>query len=302
MFANFVLGCLLIGAFKGQPVENKCCQSKTVGNVNYVLVSEGEVPTMCKSNCIYQMKDDPTSRYCFAPGDLPVVCGDISNAENIGTLGTEIPLSAGAKIGWRKVENQEKPIFGTLGAFLEKGSGGQTYILTNAHVVDYELGKDVYFYYEEEEKWFGKLIGTVKQTTHRDYREELDAAVVTIQNPADWIIDYSYFGKKLTGSANAEDGQKVFTLGATAGRIASNVVDDDATFEYQNKKIRHQLKLGYGSGPINRGGDSGSVVVSVKDWKVVGLYWATESFFGYANQIIRVLNQEDWGYSIKTEM
>merc|ERR1739838_196523 len=57
----------------GQPVE-KCCISKTVGGIQYSLVSEGAVPLSCISDCIYQGSDNPTARFCFARGNLPVTC------------------------------------------------------------------------------------------------------------------------------------------------------------------------------------------------------------------------------------
>merc|ERR1719427_1543462 len=61
----------------GQPSELECCQNKTVGDYGYILADEGEVPSACKSRCIYQREDDPTSRFCFAPGQLPVNCGGV---------------------------------------------------------------------------------------------------------------------------------------------------------------------------------------------------------------------------------
>merc|ERR1712128_399451 len=75
----------------GQPVE-KCCSSKTVGGVQYSLVSEGAVPLSCISDCIYQGSDDPTSRFCFARGNLPVTCegsegGPTSEGGNEGGSG-----------------------------------------------------------------------------------------------------------------------------------------------------------------------------------------------------------------------
>ena len=30
----------------------------------------------CMTNCVYEKKDSPGSRFCFASGDLPVDCGD----------------------------------------------------------------------------------------------------------------------------------------------------------------------------------------------------------------------------------
>ena len=77
MFRFFLSCCvafILAGAYKGQPTEKECCLSKSVGDVEYVLIEKGDVPEVCTSGCIYQMVDKPGSRYCFAPGQLPVNC------------------------------------------------------------------------------------------------------------------------------------------------------------------------------------------------------------------------------------
>ena len=60
----------------GQPIE-ECCTRKTVGATEYSLVQEEDTSSFnCMKNCVYERKDTPGSRFCFASGDLPVDCGD----------------------------------------------------------------------------------------------------------------------------------------------------------------------------------------------------------------------------------
>ena len=66
----------LILWISGQPVE-QCCTRKTVGDVEYSLVEEEDTSGYnCMTNCVFEKKDSPGSRFCFASGDLPVDCGD----------------------------------------------------------------------------------------------------------------------------------------------------------------------------------------------------------------------------------
>merc|ERR1712013_539447 len=65
----------------GQPVE-QCCTRKTVGDVEYSLVEEEDTSGYnCMTNCVFEKKDSPGSRFCFASGDLPVDCGDGGNSK-----------------------------------------------------------------------------------------------------------------------------------------------------------------------------------------------------------------------------
>jgi len=56
-----------------------CCKEKTVGGVDYLLVGLSDSDTKrlgCKSDCMFERKDSPGSRFCFATGDLEVTCED----------------------------------------------------------------------------------------------------------------------------------------------------------------------------------------------------------------------------------
>eukprot|EP00092_Neocalanus_flemingeri_P052889 GFUD01061984.1.p1 GENE.GFUD01061984.1~~GFUD01061984.1.p1 ORF type:complete len:167 (-),score=7.28 GFUD01061984.1:27-527(-) len=77
MIPKCILVCLLLrlGASSGQATEKPCCQSKTVGEILYFLVSESDVPSECSSKCIYLAANSTAPRVCFGPGNLAVTCG-----------------------------------------------------------------------------------------------------------------------------------------------------------------------------------------------------------------------------------
>merc|ERR1740137_256864 len=70
-----VLTWILFGA-QGQPPQYTCCGEKTVGTQSYTFVSKGDVPSACSTGCIYYKNGSPESRFCFAPGNLPVTCNE----------------------------------------------------------------------------------------------------------------------------------------------------------------------------------------------------------------------------------
>lgn len=54
-----------------------CCYEKQVGTERYVLVSEEDTTPAhndCNSNCVYEKKTAPSSRYCFKAGNDPFHC------------------------------------------------------------------------------------------------------------------------------------------------------------------------------------------------------------------------------------
>merc|ERR1711970_1135967 len=65
-----------------------CCTSKTVGGVDYVLRKEGDTTKYdCVSSCIYEKTQEPGPLFCFAAGDLEVVCEDPPGEEGGGSGG-----------------------------------------------------------------------------------------------------------------------------------------------------------------------------------------------------------------------
>ena len=64
-----------------------CCVTKKVGNVSYSLVIgavfHDPVPSVCLNSCIYQNSNGFSNQlFCFASGNLPVVCGEYPVALN----------------------------------------------------------------------------------------------------------------------------------------------------------------------------------------------------------------------------
>eukprot|EP00092_Neocalanus_flemingeri_P032991 GFUD01035877.1.p1 GENE.GFUD01035877.1~~GFUD01035877.1.p1 ORF type:complete len:623 (-),score=91.11 GFUD01035877.1:252-2120(-) len=54
-----------------------CCYEKQVGTERYVLVNDEDTTTAhndCNSNCVYEKKTAPSSRYCFKAGNDPFHC------------------------------------------------------------------------------------------------------------------------------------------------------------------------------------------------------------------------------------
>merc|ERR1711909_149425 len=52
-----------------------CCTSKVVGGVEYILRTEEDTAAYgCVNNCIFEKKDEPGPLFCFAVGDLEVIC------------------------------------------------------------------------------------------------------------------------------------------------------------------------------------------------------------------------------------
>merc|ERR1712106_639916 len=70
--AFIVVGILAVG---GAPPP--CCTSKMVGGVEYILRREEDTTIYnCLDNCIFEKADSPGPLFCFAAGDLEVVCDD----------------------------------------------------------------------------------------------------------------------------------------------------------------------------------------------------------------------------------
>ena len=65
-----------------------CCQTKSVGSLQYQLLEEGATPSDCPTPCIYSsLLPGDNKRYCFAPGYLASVCmsGGSPDYSNLAT-------------------------------------------------------------------------------------------------------------------------------------------------------------------------------------------------------------------------
>merc|ERR1711936_996994 len=90
MFHLSVLTVTCILGYTAGDGHVPCCTLKTVGGVPYLLVKEGDTTNYnCLTNCLYAKEGSPGPLYCFAAGDLEVVCGDGSVTTDISGGPTE---------------------------------------------------------------------------------------------------------------------------------------------------------------------------------------------------------------------
>merc|ERR1719228_174022 len=85
VLVSFILNMWAVG---GAPPP--CCTSKVVGGVEYTLNREEDTTQYdCVDNCIFEKIGEPGRLFCFAVGDLEVVCGDAppSGGEGSGMEG-----------------------------------------------------------------------------------------------------------------------------------------------------------------------------------------------------------------------
>merc|ERR1711892_743610 len=77
---TIAVGILAVG---GAPPP--CCTSKMVGGVEYILRREEDTTIYdCLDNCIFEKTDSPGPLFCFAAGDLEVVCDDAEGGSGSG--------------------------------------------------------------------------------------------------------------------------------------------------------------------------------------------------------------------------
>merc|ERR1719244_689357 len=98
-FTLVLLSSTLLGSASGASSPD-CCRFKEVGGVKYALAGIQDTSAYnCLSPCVYMMADDinRSEKYCFAAGDLEVVCGEMANNTDDSGLG-------GCKCGKKKDE------------------------------------------------------------------------------------------------------------------------------------------------------------------------------------------------------
>merc|ERR1719427_1299818 len=95
MIAALVLVLALALTVGGAPPP--CCTSKVVGGVEYILRTEEDTAAYgCVNNCIFEKKEEPGPLFCFAAGDLEVIC-DGEFGEGSGPVGGEGSGTEGAQ-------------------------------------------------------------------------------------------------------------------------------------------------------------------------------------------------------------
>lgn len=204
-------------------------------------------------------------------------------------------IRAGSKVGIEIPESGTKTNYGTLGAVLERG--GDLFVLTNGHVVDWEMEKELYLYDEGSSPWGHKLLGKVEAVTSEDdVGDGLDGAAVRLDNPRDWEFDYAINTKKISGVGEADDGDKVMMQGATTGiKEEVAVRETHAKTKMKSRKIgeiKDVIELSFRKRQnYAEAGDSGSLVVAEKSMKAVGLFFMETTNFGYACRLQKVLDK-----------
>merc|ERR1739844_720742 len=102
MIAALVLVLALALTVGGAPPP--CCTSKVVGGVEYILRTEEDTAAYgCVNNCIFEKKEEPGPLFCFAAGDLEVICdgefGEGSGTEGAQGSGSEFGEGSGGANG-----------------------------------------------------------------------------------------------------------------------------------------------------------------------------------------------------------
>merc|ERR1712060_832773 len=102
MIAALVLVLALALTVGGAPPP--CCTSKVVGGVEYILRTEEDTSGYgCVNNCIFEKKEEPGPLFCFAAGDLEVICdgefGEGSGPEGGQGSGSGFDEGSGAASG-----------------------------------------------------------------------------------------------------------------------------------------------------------------------------------------------------------
>merc|ERR1711915_251680 len=88
-FTLVLLSSTLLGSASGASSPD-CCRFKEVGGVKYSLAGIQDTSAYnCLSPCVYMLADDinRSEKYCFAAGDLEVVCGEMANNTDDSGLG-----------------------------------------------------------------------------------------------------------------------------------------------------------------------------------------------------------------------
>eukprot|EP00090_Calanus_glacialis_P041209 TRINITY_DN7246_c0_g1_i3.p1 TRINITY_DN7246_c0_g1~~TRINITY_DN7246_c0_g1_i3.p1 ORF type:complete len:356 (+),score=76.87 TRINITY_DN7246_c0_g1_i3:30-1070(+) len=78
MYQLYILALVGVVGFAKGAVPSDCCKEKTVGDKSYYLAGMEDTSMYnCLAPCVYKLEgDDEGKMFCFAAGDLEVVCGD----------------------------------------------------------------------------------------------------------------------------------------------------------------------------------------------------------------------------------
>jgi len=122
LLLSHVIYAVIICTAAGAPPP--CCTTKTVGGVDYILKKEADTSSYnCMSDCIYEKTEEPGPLFCFAVGDLEVVCDDpppSGGSGNEGGSGNGASGNEGSGNGGSGNEG------GNGGSSNESGNGGSS--------------------------------------------------------------------------------------------------------------------------------------------------------------------------------
>jgi hypothetical protein len=224
------------------------------------------------------------------------------------------PVQPGSSVGFRE-PNDAFIMAGTFGA-LVKDSQGNTYILSNNHVIAFENGVQADGITKRQALSPGGpifqpgLLDNGKVTTDQiaeltrwiDLRADrddnlVDGAIAKLKNGSSASRDILFIGAP-TGTTLAAKDMIVHKFGRTtsyrAGRISSVLFDVTIPYEVGDVMFTDQIAVrGLNGRRFSDSGDSGSAILERSTNKVVGLLFAgaTNGSLTFGNHIADVLNQ-----------
>merc|ERR1711915_906653 len=107
-FTLVLLSSTLLGSASGASSPD-CCRFKEVGGVKYSLAGIQDTSAYnCLSPCVYMLADDinRSEKFCFAAGDLEVVCGEMANNTDDSGLGGENDLSRSCPVSEPSINSE----------------------------------------------------------------------------------------------------------------------------------------------------------------------------------------------------
>jgi hypothetical protein len=208
------------------------------------------------------------------------------------------PTPAGVSGGHRNLNGS-----GTLGCLVTRqGQGERRFILSNNHVMaqlnSASIGDDVVEPSMPDSGGTATAIATLSDFEPLRFggpRNDIDAAVAELIDPADMTPDIKMIGRVTPASVNPVIGMSVKkygrTTGLTLGVIAA--LGADVSVTYANGQTAHfegQISVrGAAGGNFGQPGDSGSLVVDSEGKRPVGLLFAVGGPVTFCNHIRLVL-------------
>ena len=216
---------------------------------------------------------------------LPVRKRVVGRARARSFTGRERPAHGGDSCGPAATK-----WFGTLGARVDRK--GTACVLSNWHVLYGGKAEDGYPIVQPARGDGGKdPDDTVARNTLGVLNDKLDAAIATIDKPADDLVGT---GTRCYGPINGTDAARINmtvkkcgrTTEATQGKVTSvNATVKVDGYPTGERVFKNQIQMTLAHGD----GDSGSIILTEKD-AAVGLFFAGTDTVAWANQIQDVMD------------